>query len=313
MRVLVTGGAGFIGSHIVDALLGDGHTVAVLDDCSKGSPDNLSSEARLYKASITDSESLDAIFASERPEIVNHHAAQTDVRRSMADPLFDARVNILGSLSLLQLSVKYGVTRFIFPSTSAVYSEPRYVPMDESHPVGPQSGYGMSKYATEGYIALYAHAYGLRYKIFRYGNVYGPRQDPKGEAGVVAIFAGQLLTGEKPTIFGDGSKTRDYIFVGDIARANLMAMDDSGDDNVFNLSWGRETRDNQIFRAVRDAVGASVTPAYAPQRPGEANRVSLDISKAERLMGWKPNVPLEAGVQQTVTYYVERHRQSKVG
>ena len=310
MRVLVTGGAGFIGSHVVDALLGEGHSVAVVDDLSKGTPENIDPRARLYQASITDTESLERVFADVRPQIVDHHSAQTDVRASMADPLSDARVNVLGTLNLLQLSVKHDVTRFIFASTCAVYSEPSYMPMDESHPVKPQSGYGMSKHAAEGYITLYGDAYGLKYKIFRYGNVYGPRQNPKGEAGVVAIFAGQLLTGQQSTIFGDGNKTRDYIYVGDIARANLMAVDSSGDFSVFNLASGLEVSDDEIFHAVRDAVGATVSPVYAQKRPGEAERVSLDISKAEKLLGWKPTVALGEGVKRTVAYYAKRLRQS---
>ena len=313
MRVLVTGGAGFIGSHVVDALLGEGHSVAVVDDLSAGTPENIDPQARLYRASITDAESLERVFADERPQIVNHHSAQTDVRASLADPLSDARVNVLGTVNLLQLSVKHDVTRFIFASTCAVYSEPSYMPMDESHPVKPQSGYGMSKHAAEGYITLYGDTYGLKYKIFRYGNVYGPRQNPKGEAGVVAIFAGQLLTGIQSTIFGDGSKTRDYIYVGDIARANLMAVDPPGDFNVFNLASGLEVSDDDIFQAVRDSVGANISPVYAQKRPGEADRVSLDISKAEKLLGWKPTVALGEGVRRTVAYYAERLRQSADG
>ena len=313
MRVLVTGGAGFIGSHVVDALLGEGHSVAVVDDLSAGTPENIDPQARLYRASITDAESLERVFADERPQIVNHHSAQTDVRASLADPLSDARVNVLGTVNLLQLSVKHDVTRFIFASTCAVYSEPSYMPMDESHPVKPQSGYGMSKHAAEGYITLYGDTYGLKYKIFRYGNVYGPRQNPKGEAGVVAIFAGQLLTGIQSTIFGDGSKTRDYIYVGDIARANLMAVDPPGDFNVFNLASGLEVSDDDIFQAVGDSVGANVSPVYAQKRPGEADRVSLDISKAEKLLGWKPTVALGEGVRRTVAYYAERLRQSADG
>ena len=313
MRVLVTGGAGFIGSHVVDALLGEGHSVAVVDDFSAGISENIDRRARFYRASITDTESLKRVFAEERPQIVNHHSAQTDVRASMADPLSDARVNILGTVNLLQLSVEHDVNRFMFASTCAVYFEPSYMPMDESHPVKPQSGYGMSKHAAEGYITLYGDTYGLNFKIFRYGNVYGPRQNPKGEAGVVAIFAGQLLTGEQSTIFGDGKKTRDYIYVGDIARANLMAVDSQGDFNVFNLASGREVSDDEIFQAVRDAVGTTVSPVYSQKRPGEAERVSLDISKAQEVLGWKPTVSLSEGVRRTVAYYADQLGRSADG
>ena len=303
MKVLVTGGSGFIGSHIVDAMIEEGHSVAVIDDLSSGSPENLNSRARLYDLSITDSAAVEKVIADERPELVSHHAAQTDVRRSMADPLYDATVNALGTINLLQLSVQHGVTRFIFASTCAVYSEPRYMPMDESHPIGPQSAYGASKHTAENYIRLYADVHGLRYKIFRYGNVYGPRQNPGGEAGVVAIFAGELISGAQPTIFGDGTKTRDYVFVQDIVAANLKAMGEGGDNEVLNLSWGREVSDFQIFEAVRMATGASTSPRYAPKRPGEAYRVSLDSSRAAKALGWRPTVRLEEGVQRSVSYY----------
>ena len=287
----------------MDAMLEEGHSVAVIDDLSSGSPENLNSRARLYDLSITDAEAVEKVIADERPDLVSHHAAQTDVRRSMADPLFDATVNALGTINLLQLSVQHDVTRFIFASTCAVYSEPRYMPMDESHPIGPQSAYGASKHTAENYVRLYADVHGLRHKIFRYGNVYGPRQNPRGEAGVVAIFAGELLSGAQPTIFGDGTKTRDYIFVQDIVTANLKAMGEGGDNEVFNLSWGREVTDLQIFEAVRMAIGASTTPRYAPKRSGEADRVSLDSSRAAKALGWRPTVRLEEGVQQSVSYY----------
>ena len=182
MRVLVTGGAGFIASHIVDAMIGEGHSVAVIDDISTGSLENLNSGARLHRVDVADSEAVERVFAEERPELVNHHAAHTDVRRSMADPLFDTRANVLGTISLLQASVNYGVGRFVLASTCAVYSEPRYLPMDESHPIGPQSAYGMSKYTAENYVRFYSDVHGLKYTIFRYGNVYGPRQKSEGRS-----------------------------------------------------------------------------------------------------------------------------------
>ena len=300
MRVLVTGGAGFIGSHVVDALLDEGHNVAVVDDLSTGRLENVNPKSRLHRISITDADAMDTVFAQERPEIVNHHAAQIDVRRSMTDPLFDTTVNVLGTINLLQSAVRHGAARLIFASTCAVYAEPRYMPMDESHPIDPQSVYGLSKYTAESYIRFYAEAYNLRYKIFRYGNVYGPRQNPKGEAGVVAIFTGQLLGGERPTIFGDGTKTRDYISVADIARANLIAMTEVGDNEAYNLSWGTEVSDFAIFEAVRDATGSNTIPEYAPKRPGEADRAGLDSSKAKNQLGWKPSVFLQEGIQETV-------------
>ena len=307
MRVLVTGGAGFIASHIVDALIREGHDVSVVDNLYAGKIEDVNPKARLYQISITDSKALGEVFAKERPEIVNHHAAQTNVRHSMAEPSFDAQVNIVGSINALQNAATHGVSRFIFASTCAVYAEPERIPMDEQHPILPQSGYGMSKHTVENYIRLYSDVYGLRYKIFRYGNVYGPRQNLKGEAGVVAIFTEQFLGGVQPTIFGDGGKTRDYVFVEDVVAANLLAMEDPGDNDVFNLGRGIEVSDFEIFDAVRRAAGSSTEPAYAPKRPGEAERVSLDSSKAKKALGWSPTVEIDHGVQQVVRYYLRNH------
>lgn len=303
MKVLVTGGAGFIGSHIVDAMLEEGHSVAVIDDLSARNSAHLDPRARLYQVGVADSRAVEEVFAEERPDLVNHHAAQIDVRRSMKDPVDNAAVNVVGSINLLNLSVRYEVDRFILASTSAVYSEPAYLPMDESHPIAPQSAYGASKYSAETYVRFFADAYGLRYKIFRYGNVYGPRQDPRGEAGVVAIFAGQLLEGEQSTIFGDGTKTRDYVFVVDIAKANVMAMEPVGDDHVYNLSCGTGVSDLEVFDAVRAAAGVQMEPLYAPKRPGEADNVCLDSSLSERLLGWVPTVPFDEGIARSVAYH----------
>ena len=303
MRVLVTGGAGFIGSHVVEAALEAGHSVAVIDDFSTGLQENANPRARLYQISVTDHEAVEKVFAQERPQVVSHHAAQVNVRRSMANPALDARVNVLGTINLLGLSAKYEVSRFIFASTCAVYSEPTYLPMDESHPIAPQSAYGTSKYSAETYVKLFAGAHGLRFTIFRYGNVYGPRQNPKGEAGVVAIFAGQILAGVQPTIFGDGAKTRDYVFVQDIVKANLIAMEGEREDDTFNLSGGREVSDLEIFKAVREATGVQVEPLYAPKRPGEADRVCLDSSRAKDLLSWVSTVPLDEGIAHSVAYH----------
>lgn len=305
---MVTGGAGFIGSHIVDALLSAGHSVAVVDDLSAGRAEHVDPRARLYRVSVTDLGALEEVFERERPELVNHHAAQTDVRRSVADPGFDALVNIVGSLNLHRLCVAHDVRRFIFASSCAVYSEPSYIPMDEVHPVGPQSPYGMSKYTVESYLRLLARRHGVRFKALRYGNVYGPRQDPKGEAGVVAIFAGQMIRGEQPTIYGDGTKTRDYIYVGDIVRANLLAMGEGGDDETYNVGRAIEVSDLEVFEAVRRAVGVGTAPVYAPKRAGEADRVSLDWAKARDTLGWSPAVALDQGVSQVVSYLRGRQR-----
>ena len=303
MRVLVTGGAGFIGSHIVDALIKEGHDVAVVDDLSSGDARQVNPKARLHSVDITDAQSLAKVFAKERPELVSHHGAQTNVRRSMADPSFDARVNVVGSVSVLQLCADHGVRKLVFASTCAVYAEPCYLPMDESHPTGPQSAYGAGKLAVEGYLRLFADAHGLRYTTFRYGNVYGRRQNPDGEAGVVAIFASQLLAGARPTIFGDGTKTRDYVSVEDVVNANLLALGETGDNDVFNLARGEEVSDFEIFDAVRKATDTlSVEPIYAEKRPGEAERVGLDCTKARQRLGWAPKVQLQEGVRMVIDY-----------
>ncbi|MCL0028537.1 NAD-dependent epimerase/dehydratase family protein [Dehalococcoidia bacterium] len=303
MKILVTGGAGFIGSSIVDAMLDAGHSVSIIDDLSTGRRENLNPGANLYECSITDIDSVTEVFERERPQVVNHHAAQIDVRRSMEDPVADAKVNVVGSVNLLNLAVRFGVDRFIFASTSAVYSEPTYLPMDESHPIGPQSTYGASKHSAENFVRFFADVHGLRYKIFRYGNVYGPRQNPKGEAGVVAIFTGQLLEGNQPRIFGDGTKTRDYVFVQDVVNANLMAIGEQGDNETFNVSRGTEVSDIQVFEAVRAATGVRMEPRYADKRPGEADSVCLDSTKAKRILRWASVVPLDEGITRSVAYH----------
>lgn len=307
MKVLVTGGAGFIGSHIVDALVTRGHDVVIIDDMSSGRSLNTNKDAKLYEVDIRDFQAVERVFEQERPEIVDHHAAQVSVRKSMADPGYDAQINIVGSINILQLCTNYEVQRLLFASTCAAYSEPNYLPMDEGHPTQPKSAYGMAKRTVEGYIRYYAENFGLKYKIFRYGNVYGPRQNPEGEAGVVAIFTGQLLSGVQPTIFGDGTKTRDYVYVGDIVKANLLAMDEKGDGEVYNLARGIEVSDFELFDAVRNAVGADVEPKYADVRPGEAERVSLGCSKAKDCLGWTATMPLRDGIQSVVDHYRKTH------
>ena len=307
MRVLVTGGAGFIGSHIVDALIERGDTVSIVDNLCGGSPANLNPEARLYDVDLNDAHALAQAFADAKPDVVSHHAAQVSVRNSMANPTHDAQVNIIGSLNVLQACVQQGVERLIFASTCAVYGKPERLPMDEAHALRPESVYGASKLSVETFIRLYADAYGLKHKIFRYGNVFGPRQNPAGEAGVVAIFTGQMCRGEQPTIFGDGTKTRDYIFISDIVAANIAAMNAAGDDQTYNLARGVGVSDFEIFDAVRAAVGAAMQPEYAPVRPGEAQAVSLDASKARRALSWQPAVDLPDGIRQVVDHYRQTH------
>jgi UDP-glucose 4-epimerase len=302
MRILVTGGAGFIASHVADAYLAAGHDVAVVDNLSTGFRANVHPRARFHEVDICDPEALDSVLAAERPELVSHHAAQMDIRRSTRDPAFDARCNILGSLNLLESCVRHAVRKVIYISTGgAVYGEPRTLPVPEEHPIQPISHYGVSKHTVEHYLHLYALQHGLRYTVLRYPNVFGPRQNPHGEAGVIAIFTGQLLAGVPPQIFGDGTKTRDYVFIEDIVRGNLLALD-RGDDRIYNLGSGIETSDRQVYDAVRAAVGNGPDPVDAAARPGEIQRIALDASRARAELGWEPQIPFAEGVRRVVAY-----------
>jgi UDP-glucose 4-epimerase len=304
MRVLVTGGAGFIGSHVVDALVQASHDVVVVDDLSMGKREQVHPAARFYRVDIRDRQALEEVFRIERPDVVNHHAAQGNLRRSMTEPSFDASVNIVGSLNLLEYALTYKVRTFVnISSGGAVYGEPQRLPVDECHPTCPMSAYGMSKYTVEQYLRLFDGS-GLDYTILRYANVYGPRQNPKGEAGVVAIFSRQMLAGEQPTIFGDGTKTRDYVYVGDVVVANLLAMTATrASGRSYNIGLGREISDRQIFELVRSAVGASLEPILASKRLGEIDRICLDASLAKAELGWEPATSLEEGIARTVAFY----------
>lgn len=301
MKVLVTGGAGFIGSHLVDALIQQGHRVVVVDNLSTGQLENINSAAVFYKVDICSPE-LERIFEEERPELVNHQAAQTVIQKSMEDPAFDAKQNILGGLNLILQCVRFGVKKIVYASYVGVYGGPRYRPVDESHPVNPMSYYGISKHTIEHYLHVFCLEYALRYVVLRYSNVYGPRQNSKGEAGVVAIFTCQMLQGERPTIFGKGDKTRDYVYVSDVVTANLLAME-KGENIIHNIGTGVETSDQEIFNLLAGLVGYHGSPHYAPVRKGEIYRIYLDYSKARKEMGWQPRFSLRDGLAETVGYY----------
>ncbi len=302
MKTLVTGGAGFIASHLSDRLIELGHDVVIVDDLSKGKTQNLPPQAKFYEMDIRD-RALADVFSAERPAVVFHHAAHADVTDSVRAPDHDASVNILGSLNLLECCREYAVGKLVYANTGgALYGEPRYMPVDESHPIFPLSPYGVSKYAAEKYIHSYHVNHGLAYVSLRYPNVYGPRQDPHGEAGVVAIFALQLLTGRQPVIFGDGGKTRDYVYVGDIVEANVLALDGSV-GGIYNLGRGIEVTDLEVYEAVRDAVGSQTSPLFADIRPGEVVHMALDASKAQNELGWTSQMDLAGGVAAAVDYY----------
>lgn len=301
MKILVTGGAGFIGSHVVDGYVAAGHEVVVVDNLSSGRSTNLNPAAKFYHVDITSPE-LEAIFAAERPQVVNHHAAQIDVRKSVADPLFDAQVNILGSIRLFELCRQYGVERVIYISTGgAVYGEPEYLPCDEAHPINPICQYGVSKHTVEHYLYLYSQLYGFHHLILRYPNVYGPRQNPYGEAGVVAIFTGRMLAHEPVTIFGDGRQERDFLYVGDCAKANLLALT-CEQQGIFNLATGRATNLLELFNLMSEITHYPHHPLFAPAKLGETRRIYLTAAKAQRELGWQPSLSLSEGLEQTIGF-----------
>lgn len=302
MKVLVTGGAGFIGSHLVDALIDRGHQVVVVDNLSTGFIDNINPAAKFYQMSVCDP-GLAEVFKQERPEIVSHQAAQMIIERSVRNPMFDAQENILGSLNVIFNCIRFGVKKVIYASSGgAVYGEPKYLPVDEEHSINPVSEYGISKHTVEHYLRLYGLRNGLNYVVLRYPNVYGPRQNPHGEAGVVAIFGSQMLRGERPTIFGSGDKTRDYTYVLDIVEANLLSME-QGEPATYNLGTRLETSDQEMFNTLAQAVAYTGSPVYASVRPGEVHRICLDSSKARKELGWKPRFTLREGISQAVEYY----------
>ena len=301
-KVLVTGGAGFIASHIVDALIEQGREVVIVDDLSNGSVTNINPKAKFYKIDICDP-GLDEIFAEERPLVVNHHAARTSVTRSLSNPSDDAQVNILGALNLLQNCVKWGIKKIIYASSGgAIYGEPVYLPCDEKHPIAPLSPYGVSKYAVELYINAYLNNFGLNHTILRYANVYGPRQISTGEAAVVAKFTHQMLKGGDISINGDGEQARDFVYVGDIVRANLLAMEQTKNE-VYNLGTGKTISVNQIFRLLQSMIGYDREPRYLPAIKGEIFKTSLTPVKAHRELGWVAETDFSAGLKHTLDFY----------
>lgn len=305
MKVIVTGGAGFIGSHVVDLYLEEGYEVVVVDDLSTGQEINLNPQATFYKIDIR-SQELAEVFKREQPDFVNHHAAQMDVRYSVEQPIFDADVNILGSLNLLECARQYDVQRFVYISSGgAVYGEPIHLPCDEEHPIAPISPYGASKYAVEQYLYMYYLNYGLEYAVLRYANVYGPRQNPQGEAGVVAIFTNQMLAGRQAIINGDGKQERDFVYVKDCAQANLLATTSGVPNGVYNLGSGIGTSINELFFTLKKLTGYQAGPFHGPEKLGETRRIYLNAEKARRELGWVPATELEAGLQETVAYYRE--------
>ncbi|MEN4012652.1 MAG: NAD-dependent epimerase/dehydratase family protein [Chloroflexota bacterium] len=303
MKILITGGAGFIGSNVVDAYINAGHDVVIVDNLVTGRYANINPAATFYQIDIRSS-NLAQIFEKERPQVINHHAAQMDVRRSVADPLYDADVNVKGSLNLLECARKFDVQQVIYSSSGGtVYGEPVFLPCNEEHPIAPICPYGGTKYMMELYLYMYRVMYGLNYVIFRYPNVYGPRQDPKGEAGVVAIFTGQMIRKEPVTIHGDGLQQRDFVFVEDVAMANVLALDSANGGYVYNLGAGEPIDVIQIFEALKQITGYEHQAIFGPARLGETRRIYLDSTKARHELGWLPSTSLVEGLRKTVEYF----------
>jgi UDP-glucose 4-epimerase len=304
VTALVTGGAGFIGSNLVDALLERGDEVTVLDDVSTGKRENLADArargAELVELDLRDAEAVAAAVDRARPETIFHLGAQIDVRKSVADPAVDSAVNVGGTINVLSAAQASGVRRVVNASTGgAIYGEGQIIPAPEDHPVAPEAPYGLSKFCAENYCALFTRLHGLSTVSLRYGNVYGPRQDPLGEAGVIAIFCGKVLDGERPTIFGDGRQTRDYVFVSDVVEANLRAAE-SDAAGAFNIGVGTETNLLELVDVLRAHADGSFEPEHAPERPGEVRRIALDTSRARAELGWEPRVELGEGIERTL-------------
>lgn len=308
MKILVTGGAGFIGSHVVDAYVEAGHDVLVVDDLSSGRKENVPRTAKLYQTDVR-SDALHDIFRKEKIEVVSHHAAQMDVRRSVADPRFDASINVLGGLNVFEQARQNGVRKIIFSSTGgAIYGEQDEFPAGEDHPTRPLSPYGITKLATEKYLYYYKAVHGMDSTILRYANIYGPRQNPHGEAGVVAIFASKMVAGEQPVINGDGTQTRDYTYVGDVVRANVLALDHPG-SSVFNVGTGVETDVLTVFNELKACLNPACQEKHAPAKAGEQMRSVISHRKIERELGWKPAVSLKEGLRMTAEFFRQRKDQ----
>ncbi len=305
MKILVTGGAGFIASHIADAYINLGHDVVVIDNLTTGKKENINPRAKFYFEDIN-SILIDKIFKDEKFDLINHHAAQIDVRISVENPTFDAQTNIVGSLNLYEAAKKYGIKKIIFASTGgAIYGEQDYFPADEKHPTRPCSPYGIAKLANEKYLYYYKVVHGIDFVIFRYGNVYGPRQNPHGEAGVVAIFINKMLHSEQPIIYGDGRNTRDYIYVDDLVKANILALNDNF-SGIYNIGTAKEHDVNYVFDYLNKLTDANLPEKHEEAKKGEQRRSVISYEKIKKLHNWQPQINFEDGLKLTVEYFKSR-------
>jgi len=303
LKVLITGGAGFIGSNVADRFIEDGSEVVIVDDLSSGKEENINRKAKFYRCDIRDKQ-ISNIFEKEKPQIIIHNAAQISVRISVEDPASDADINIIGAINILEACKKYKVRKVVFASSGGtVYGEQQYFPADESHQLCPISPYGVAKLATEKYLYYYHYNFGLNYISLRYANIYGPRQDPYGEAGVVAIFCSKIISGKSPTINGDGRQTRDYVYVGDVVEANVAA---AGSDFIgeINIGTGKEIDVVELFNIIKNiSPGNSIKEIHGPPKEGEQIRSSLSYKKAKDIIGWQPKVTIEEGLKLTYSWF----------
>lgn len=308
MKILVTGGAGFIGSNITDAYIKAGHQVVIIDNMSSGKKENINAKAKFYKADITDLPAISKIFSREKFDLLNHHAAQIDVRKSVENPAYDARINVMGTLNLLECAKNTNVKKVIFASSGGtIYGECGKTAPDEKCPGKPLSPYGITKHTIEFYLNFYAAIHGLKFTVLRYANVYGPRQDPFGEAGVVAIFSQRMLGNKELLIFGNGKQTRDYVFVGDVVKANVNALS-RGNNEIINIGTGRLTSVNMLFKEMASISNYKAKPVYKPARAGELQKSFLGNKKAKAILEWAPSVQLEDGLDKTMKYFEEKDK-----
>lgn len=301
MKILVTGGAGFIGSHIVDEYIKLGHEVSIVDNMSHGKEANVNAKAKLYKIDIRDKE-LYKVFEEGNFDVVCHQAAQISVPHSIEDPFTDADINIMGTLNILECCKKYGVKKVIYPASAAIFGEPQYLPVDENHPLNMQCGYGVTKHTVEHYLDVYNKLFGINYTVFRYANVYGPRQDATGEGGVVAIFSEKFLANEAPFIFGDGAQTRDFVYVKDVASANVKALT-SLDNGIYNVATNYEISVIDLFNIFKELTNSDLNPIFKEERAGDIKYSYMAFDKIKEACGWEPKYSLKEGLKETLDFY----------